>query len=121
MNKNYYCEPSCNNTKEDSTHGHHPDGQHQNQIDYILCRQKWSSTIQSAESRVGADCSSDYELLIAKFRLKLKEVWQTSRPFKYELNEIPHDYTVELTNRFKGLDLIDRVPEELWMEVCDII
>ena len=97
------------------------DGQCQNQIDYSLCSQRWRNSIQSAKTRPGADCGSDHELLIAKFRLKLKEVWQTSRPFKYELNEIPHDYTVELTNRFKGLDLIDRVPEELWMEVCDII
>ena len=56
---------------------------------------------------------SDHELLIAKFRLKLKKVWKTSRPFRYDLNQIPYDHTVEVTNRFKGLDLIDRVPEEL--------
>ena len=62
-----------------------------------------------------------HELLIDKFRLKLKKVGKTTRPFRYDLNEIPHDYTVEVTNRFKGLDLIDRVPDELWTEVCDIV
>ena len=68
---------------------------------------------------MGGDCGSDYELLIAKFRLKLKKVGKTTRPSKYDLNQIPYDYTVEVTNRFKGLDLIGKVPEELWMEVCD--
>ena len=67
------------------------------------------------------DCGSDRELLIAKFRLKLKKVGKTTRSFRYDLNKIPYDYTVEVRNRFKGLDLIDRVPDELWMEVCDII
>ena len=66
-------------------------------------------------------CGSDHELLIAKFRLKLKKVGKTTRPFRYDLNEIPYDYTVEVTNRFKGLDMIDRLPEELWAEVCDIV
>ena len=69
----------------------------------------------------GADCGSDYELLIAKFRLKWKKVGKTTKPFRYDLNEIPYDYTVEVRNRFKGLDLIDRVPDELWNEVCDIV
>ena len=69
--------------------------------------------IQSAKTRLGADCGSDHELLIAKFRLKLKKVGKTTRPFKFDLNQIPYDYTVEMTNRFKGLDLIDRLPEEL--------
>ena len=64
---------------------------------------------------------SDHELLIAKFRLKLKKVGKTTRPLRYDLNQTPYDYTVEVTNRFKGLDLIDRVPEELWTEVCDIV
>ena len=63
----------------------------------------------------------NHELLIAKFRLKLKKVGKTTRPFRYDLNQIPYNYTVEVTNRFKGLDLIDRVPEELWMEVCDTV
>ena len=70
---------------------------------------------------MGADCGSDHELLIAKFSLKLKRVGKTTRPFMYDLNQIPYDYTVEVTNIFKGLDLIDRVPEELWMEVHDIV
>ena len=70
---------------------------------------------------MGADCDSDHELLIAKFRLKLKKVGNTTRPFRYDLNQIPYDYTVEVTNRFKGLDLIDKVPEELWTEVHDIV
>ena len=70
---------------------------------------------------MGADCGSDHELLIAKFRLNLKKVGKTTRPFRYDLNQIPYDYTVELRNRSKGLDLIDRVPEELGMEVCDIV
>ena len=68
----------------------------------------------------GADCGSDHELLIAKFRLKLKKVGETTRPFRYEQNQIPYNYTVEVTNRFKGLDLIDTMHEELWMEVHDI-
>ena len=73
------------------------------------------------KTRPGADCGSDHELLIAKFRLKLKKVGNTMRPFRYDLNQIPYDYTVEVRNRFKGLNLIDRVPDELWMEVHDII
>ena len=98
-----------------------PDGQYQNQIDYILCSQRQRSSIQSAKTRPGADCGSDHELLIAKFRLKLKKVEKTTRPFRYDLNQIPYDYTVEVRNRFKGLDLIDRVPDELWNEVRDIV
>ena len=91
------------------------------QIDYILCSQRWRSSIQSAKTRLGADCGSDHELLIAKFRLKLNKAGKTTLPFRYDLNQIPYDYTVEVRNRFKGLDLIDRVPEELWMEVHDIV
>ena len=67
------------------------------------------------KKRLGADCGSYHELLIAKFRLKLKKVGKTTRPFKYDLNQIPFDYTVEVTNRFMRLDLIDRVPKELWI------
>ena len=91
-----------------------PDGQNRNQIDYILCSQRWRSSIKSAKRRPGADCGSDHELLIAKFRLKLKKVGKITRPLRYDLNQIPYDYTVEMRNRFKGLDLIDRVPDELW-------
>ena len=72
------------------------------------------------KTRQGTDCGSDRELLIAKFRLKLKKVWKTTRPFRYDLNQIPYNYTVKVTNRFKGLDLIDRVPEELWTEVVKL-
>ena len=98
-----------------------PDGQHLNQIDYILSSQRWRSSIQSAKTRSGADCGSDHELLIAKFRYKLKKVGKTTKPFRYELNQILYDYTVEVRNRFKGLDLIDRAPDELWMEVHDTV
>ena len=85
------------------------DGQHRNQIDYILCSQRWGSSIHSAKRRPGADCGSDPEPFIAKFRLKLKKAGKTTRPFRYDLNQIRYDYTVEVRNRFKGLDLIDRV------------
>ena len=83
------------------------DGQNLNQIDYILYSQRWRSSIQSAKTRPGADCGSDCELLIAKFRHKLKKVGITARPFKYDLNQIPYDYTEEVINRCKGLDLIE--------------
>ena len=75
-------------------------------------------TLQSAKTRLGADCGSDHEPLTAKFRLKLKKVRKITRSFRYDLNKIPYDYTVEVTNRFKGLDLLDRVPKELCTEVC---
>ena len=84
-----------------------PNGQHRNQIDYILFSQRQRSSIQSAKTRPGADCGSGHELLITKFRLKLKKVGKTTRPFRYELNQIPYDYAVEVRNIFKGLDLID--------------
>ena len=84
-----------------------PSGQYQSLTDYILCSQRWRSSIQSAKTRLGADYGSDHELLIAKFRLKLKKIGKTTRPLRYDLNQIPYDYIVEVTNRFKGLDLID--------------
>ena len=87
----------------------------------IFFTAKDGETIQSAQTRPGADCGSDHELLIGKFRLKLKKVGKTTRPFRYDLNQIPYDYTVEVRNRFKGLDLRDRVPDELWNEVHDIV
>ena len=77
--------------------------------------------IQSAKTRPGAECGPDNELLTEKFRLKLKKVGKTTRPFRYDLNQILYNYTVEMANRFKGLELVDRVPEEPWMEVCDIV
>ena len=83
-----------------------PDGQHQNQTDYILCSQRWTSSTQSAKTRPGADCGSHHEL-IAKFRMKLKKVGKTTRPFRYDLYQILYDYTVEVTKRYKGLDMID--------------
>ena len=82
---------------------------------------KDGEALQSAKIRSGADCGSDHEVLIAKFRHKLKKVEKTTRPFRYDLNQTPYDYTVEVRNRFKGLDLIDRVPDELWTEVRDIV
>ena len=74
-----------------------------------------------AKTRSEADCGLDHELLIAKFRLKLKKVEKTTRPFRYDLSQTPYDYTVEMRNKFKGLDLIDRVPDELWTEVRDTV
>ena len=74
-----------------------PDGQYWNQIDYILCSRRWSSSIQSAKTRPGADCGSDHELLIAKFRFKLRKIGSTTRPFHYDVNLTPYDYTVEVT------------------------
>ena len=105
----------------DSTHGHHHlvvywhhHSQYWNQIDYLLCSWRWRSSIQSAKIRPGADCGSDRELPVAKFRLKLKTngLGKTTKPLRYDLNQIPYDYTMEVTNRFKRLDLLDRVAEE---------
>ena len=87
----------------------------------IFFEAKDGEGLYSQKTRLGADCGSDHEHLIAKFRLQLKKVGETTRPFRYDLNQIPYDYTVEVTNRFKGLDLIDIVPEELRMEVHDIV
>ena len=89
--------------------------------DYILCSQRWRSSIQSTKTRPRADCGSDREHLIAKFRLKLKRAGKTTRPFRYDLKQTPYDYAVEVRNIFKGLDLIDRVTDELWTEVHDIV
>ena len=87
-------------------HGHHQMVNTEIRL-IILCSQRWRSSIQSAKTRLGADCGSGHELLIAKFRLKLKKVGKTTRPFRYDLNQIPYDYIVEVRNRFKELDLID--------------
>ena len=87
----------------------------------IFFAAKDGESIQSAKTRLGADCGSGHELLIAKFRLKLKKVGDITRSFSYDLNQLPYNYTTEVTYRFKGLDLIDKMTEELWMEVHDIL
>ena len=87
----------------------------------IFFAAKYGEAIYSQQKRPGADCGPDHELLIAKFRLKLKKVGKITRSFRYALNQIPYDYTMEVTNRFKGLDLIDRVLEKLWMEFSYIV
>ena len=87
----------------------------------FFCSQRWRSSIQSAKTRPGVDYGSKHELLIAKLRFKLKKVGKTTRPFRYDLNQIHYNYTVEVTSTFKELDLIDRVPEELRMEVCNTV
>ena len=86
----------------------------------IFFAAKDGDALYSQQNKPGADCGSEHEPLIGKYRLKLKKVGKTTRPFRYDLNQIPYDYTVKVTNRFKGLDLIDRVPDELWTEVHDI-
>ena len=88
------------------------DGWHENQIDHILCSKRWRSSIQASRTRLGTDCGSGHELLIAKFRLKLKKVEKANRPSRYDLHQIPYEYTAEVRNRFKGLYLTDRVPAE---------
>ena len=87
----------------------------------IFFAAKDGEALYSQKTTLRVDCGSNHELLIAKFRLKLKKVRKTTRPLRYDLNQTPYDYTVEMTNRLKGSDLIDRVPEELWMEVSDIV
>ena len=77
--------------------------------------------LYTISKKPGADCGSDHELLILRFRLKLKNIGKSTRPFRYDLNQIPYDYTVEVRNRFKELHLIDRLPDELWMEVHDSV
>ena len=103
-----------------------PNGQHWNQVDNILWSWKWISCIHSAKTRSGADCGSHLELLIAKFRLfwgsrSLKIIRDLIIKIPFDLNQIPYDYTVKVTNRFKGLDLVDRVPEDLWTEVHNVV
>ena len=98
-----------------------PNSQWENQIDYILCSRRWRSSVQLAKTRPGADCGSDHKLLIEKFRLKLKKAGKTAGTARDNLNQTTYEYTVEVTNRFKGLHLVNRVPEELWIEVRNII
>ena len=112
--------PSSSNAREDSADGHHQKVNTEIRLTVFFAA-KDEEALQSAKTRPGADCGSHHELLIVKFRLKLKKVGETNRPFRCDLNQIPYDYTVEVRNRFKGLDLIDRVPDELGTEVCDIV
>ena len=109
-----------NNTREDSSHGRHQKVNTEIRLN-ILFAAKDRETLNTAKTRPGVGCGSDHELLIAKFRLKLKKVGKTTRPCRYDLTQIPYDYTVELKNRLKGLDLIDRLPDELWVEVRNIV
>ena len=106
--------PSSNNTREDSTHGHHQMVNIEIRLIIFFAAEDGEALYSQQKKRPGADCGSDHEVLITKFRLKLKKVGKTARPFRYDLNQISYDYTVEVRNRFKGLDLIDRVPDELW-------
>ena len=92
--------------RDDFTHGHHQTVSTEIRL-IIFFAAEWRRSIQSAKTRPGADCGSDHELLIDKLRLKLKKVGKTTRLFRYDLNQIPYNYTVEVTNRFKGLDLIE--------------
>ena len=104
--------PSSNNTREDSIHGHHQ--MVNTEIRLIIFAPKTEKFLQSAKIRLGANCGSDHELLVAKFRLKLKKIGKTTRPFRYDLNQIPYDYTVRVRNRFKGLDLIECLKIHGW-------
>ena len=106
--------------KEQSTHGHHQMVNTEIRL-IIFFAAKDRETLYSRQKQDQELTVVDHELLIAKFRLKLKKVWKTTRPFRYDLNQIPYNYTVEVRTRFKGLDLINRVPEELWIEVHDIV
>ena len=111
---------SSNNTREVSTRGHHQMVNTEIRL-IIFFAAKDGEALYSQQKQDQELTGSDHELLITKFRLKLKKVGKTTRPFRYGLNQIPYDYTVEVRNRFKGLDLIDRVPDELWTEIRDIV
>ena len=113
--------PLTNNTRDDSTHGHNQMVNTKIRWIIFFAAEDGEAPYRQHKKRPGADCGSDHELLLAKNRLKLKKVRKTTRPFRYDVNQIPYDCRVEVTNRFKGLDLIDRVPEELWTEVLDIV
>ena len=112
--------PSFNNSREDSTHGHHQMVKTKIQL-IIFFAAKDGEVLYSQQKQDKADYGSDHELFTAKFTLRQKNVGKTTRPFRYDLNQIPYNDTVEMTNRFKGLDLIDTVPEELWMEARNTV
>ena len=108
-------------TQEKTTHGRHQTAKTETRLITFFAAKDGEALYSQQQKRPGADCGSDHELLIAKSRLTLKKVGKTTRPFRYDLNQIPCNYTVEVKKRFKELDLIDRVSEELWMEVRDIV
>ena len=105
---------SSNNTREDSTHGHHKMVNTEIRLIIFFAAKDGEALYSQTKTRPGADCGSDYELLITKIRLKLKKVGKTTRPFRYDLNQIPYDYTVEMRNRFKGLYLIECLMNYGW-------
>ena len=98
-------------SREDFTHGHHQMVDTKIRLIILFAAKDREALYSQQKTRPRADCGSDHELLIAKFRLKLKKVWETTRPFRYDLNQIPYNYSAEVTNRWKGLDQIDRVTE----------
>ena len=109
------------NTTDNSTHGHHQMVNTEIRLIIFFAAEDGEVLYSQQKTRPGADCGSDLKLLIAKFRLKLKKVGKGTMPFMSDLNQIPYDYTVEVTNRVKGLDLINRASEELWTEVHNIV
>ena len=113
--------PSSNNKRGDPTHGRHQMLNTKIRLIIFFAAKDGEALYSQQKTRPEADSGSDHELIIVKSRLKLKKVGKTTRPFRHNLNQIHYDYTVEVTNRFKGLDLIDRVPEELWMKIRDIV
>ena len=116
-----YQTPSSNNTKYDSTHEHHQMVNTKIRLIIFFAAKDGEALYSQQKQDQEADCGSDHELLIAKFKRKLKKVGKTTRSYRYDLNQIPYDYTVEVTNRSKRLDLIDRGPEELWLEVHNTV
>ena len=105
--------PSSNNTRHDSTYGPHQMVNTEIRLIVFFVPEDGEALYSQQKTRPRADCGSDHELLVSKFRLILKIIWKTTRSVRYDLNKIPYDCTVEVTNRFKGLDLIERVPDEL--------
>ena len=102
------CAVSSSNTREESTHGHHQLANTEIRLVIFFAAKDGEALYSQQKKRPGTDCGSDHELLIVKFRLTLKKVGKTTRPFRYDLNEIAYDYAEEVTNRFKGSDLKDK-------------
>ena len=112
--------PFSNNPRNNSTYGYHQMVNTEIRLIIFFVAED-REALQSAKTRLGADCGSDQQLLIAKFRLQLEKVGKTTRPFRYDLNQIPYDYNMEVINRFKGLDLVDRVLKEQRTEVHSFV